>query len=60
MEEYAAVINVRRKNKFHIDSAEDLHGERCLNDVSPHQALCVGDMGHVITYSSGRTLHRSV
>lgn len=40
MEEYAAVINVRRKNKFHIDSAEDLHGERCLYDVSPHQA-CV-------------------
>lgn len=27
MEEYAAMINVRRKNKSHIDSAEDLYGE---------------------------------
>ncbi|XP_076597732.1 plexin-B1 isoform X2 [Chaetodon auriga] len=25
MEEYAAMINVRRKNNFHIDSAEDLY-----------------------------------
>lgn len=29
MEEYPATINVRRKNNFLIDSAEDLHGE-CL------------------------------
>lgn len=26
MEEYAAMINVRRKNNFLIDSAEDLYG----------------------------------
>lgn len=29
MEEYPAMINVRRKNNFHIDSAEDLYGENC-------------------------------
>lgn len=27
MEEYTAMIIVRRKNKFHIDSADDLYGE---------------------------------
>lgn len=27
MEEYTAMIIVRRKNKFHIDSAEDLYGK---------------------------------
>lgn len=30
MEEYPATINVRRKNNFLIDSAEDLYGGDCL------------------------------
>ena len=30
MEEYPAMINVRRKNNFLIDSAEDLYGGACF------------------------------
>lgn len=40
MEEYAAMINVRRKNKSHIDSAEDLYGEDRLCTQGP----CAGDV----------------
>lgn len=39
LEEYAAMINVRRKNNFHIDSAEDLYGKDCV-----FLCLCVWDI----------------
>lgn len=43
LEEYAAMINVRRKNNFHIDSAEDLYGEDCGVFFLP-VCVCVCDI----------------
>lgn len=51
MEEYAATINVRRKNKSHIDSAEDLYGEDCSYCASLHVRPVFGRC-NLITYGS--------
>lgn len=48
MEEYTAMIIVRRKNKFHIDSAEDLYGE-CHHLLISSSTYCV--LGRLLFYS---------